>query len=206
MTPAHQPPDHQSPDRHNERGFTLVELTVSIAVFIVVITIALGQMTSGVAQTRNVDSATNRASSARVVVDSLVGELRQAWTGTSSLAPITSASSTAITFHSPDRRSPASLRRIQYRLTAGTLERSEVVSTNTGAAPWTFPVAAVVWQPVLSNITNTDLFVYLTSTGAVVSSPAQTISAITLHFDIPSTITRGTDSMYRTRVDIRGSH
>jgi prepilin-type N-terminal cleavage/methylation domain-containing protein len=187
----------------DDRGFTLIEVTISIAIFVVVMTLALGQMTAGITQTRRVDQATQRASAVRLVLDGIVGELRQASTGEASLPVIVSRSSTALTFYSLDRQTPAHLRRISYRLTGRTLERSEIVSTNSGTAPWTMPSTADRFTPVINDVSNTDIFVYLTSTGAIVTSPSQTVSAVTLHIDVPSGLNSSVESIYRTRVDIR---
>ncbi len=190
--------------RRDDGGFTLVELTVSIAIFIVVMSIALGEISNGVARSRKVDLAANDDATARLVVDGIVREIRQASTGDPALAVVTAISATSITFHTPDAKQPKHLRRITYRLVAGVLQRSEVVSSNTGAAPWVFPATAVNWRNVLANVTNTDLFTYWTSgSPPTVAVTPSAVSSVSLHIDVRSRLSSAVNSIYRTGIDIR---
>ncbi len=198
-------PANDSRAARDDRGFTLVELTVAIAVFVVVMTIALGEMTAGISRTRNVDTATNTASTTRIAVEALVREIRQASNGGDSLvAAVESMSATSITFNTPDKVTPKHLRKVAYQLVAGRLQRSESISTNTGSGPWVFPAAAPAWKDVVLNITNTDIFTYWTSGSP--RAPATTpgaVSSVSFHLDVRSSLSGTVDSIYRTGIDLR---
>ena len=86
---------------------------------------------------------------------------RRAIAGDTSLARISTATSTQLTFLSPDRAQPMRLRRIAYQVTGGQLQRAIATSTNT-AAPWTIPTLSAWSAPLVRSIvtTGTPVFRY----------------------------------------------
>lgn len=143
---------HFSSDRlASEAGIGLIELVVAMALAMMVLSIASLMFTSSWTHTANLEREIVSQTDARAVLAQIDDELRQAYTGQTSLAPVESVTSTSITFYSPNRATTFKLRKITYQLTGTTLTRSEVLSTNT-SAPWSFPGGSPTAITVLSNV------------------------------------------------------
>jgi prepilin-type N-terminal cleavage/methylation domain-containing protein len=130
--------------RRDERGFTLIELTTTLAllgIFLAAVAIMLG---GSIRSSSAVEDQASLQANARAFLDAMSGEIRQAYedststfgSGTSGIWLRSSPTSTAFTFYSPDRQSSFRLNLISYRLTGGTLQRAVIRSTNSGAGPW----------------------------------------------------------------------
>ena len=137
----------------------------------------------------------------RASLDRLTSDLREA-TNAHGTSPVEAATPTTLTFDSPDRATPYHLRRISYRLTGGTFQRSTLVSTSTGTWPWTFPAAPAPWTTELDSITNTDAFTYYDANGAVTTVPSA-IRSVRVSFTVAPHQAQGGSSSYNALITIR---
>jgi prepilin-type N-terminal cleavage/methylation domain-containing protein len=154
-----------------QSGFTLVELSVTVALLMLVLVPTLMSLSSSERSTGDLRKSTEARAQARHAVDAIARELRQAQTGDPALTAVTSISPTAITFHSPDKSTPFRLRRITYQITGTALTRSEAWSTNAGTPPWTFgPATAPV--AVIENVRAGSSFTGKTRSGTPTSLAA----------------------------------
>lgn len=190
------------PKQSNERGFTLVEVMISLSIFVAVMALIFAQLSNSVAQTASIDQATVANSTARLAMDVMTRELRQASTGDETLSPVETISATGLTFYTPDRQEPVHLRKISYRVVAGALERSEVTSTNSGTAPWSFPVTTASFVPVFRGVTNTNVFSYEADFG-VPAITAGSVKVVRLNFELKSGVTKPAVVVFTTDVNIR---
>ncbi|MCU1379257.1 MAG: hypothetical protein JWN29_2240 [Acidimicrobiales bacterium] len=126
---------------NDERGFTLTEVAVACALIGILLISMLRFFDSAVSGAADLQSSTQQHADARLAIDRLVRELRQAYTGDPTLAPLTVGPRT-LSFYSPDTATPFHLRRIKYRLQDNQLQRSVTVSTDTdGTTTWHFGAA-----------------------------------------------------------------
>jgi prepilin-type N-terminal cleavage/methylation domain-containing protein len=149
----------------DERGFSLVEITIGVALLAMLFALATMILQSTIARSSTLTEQATLEVQGRAVVDTIASDLRQAVCfGTT--PPIVTATTTALTFYTPDRGTPYHMRELYYTLSGGTLTRQAAVSTNTSAnATWgtmTLGTAATA----LSSISSTTAFGYLDSTGA----------------------------------------
>jgi hypothetical protein len=96
------------------------------------------------------------------------------------------------------------LRRISYRLVNGQLQRSVTLSSNTGAAPWTFPAASGPWQRRLDSIVNDAVFSYADSTGAATTDPAK-VKTVTITVTVATYAAKARQATYTTAVTLRAA-
>ena len=185
-----------------DHGFTLVETMVALSIFVAVMTLIFGQLTSGVQRTSDIDQATMANTSARLVLEALTVELRQASTGDTALPTIPQLASSAITFYTPDRSDPMHLNKVSYRLNGTVLERRAAASTNTGSSPWIFPTTTPTWIPVLSGLVNTNLFTFHGASGAAVTDSGS-VRVIVVHFVLGSGLTNPVQIPYNVEVSLR---
>lgn len=182
-------------------GFTLIELLVSI-VFIGMLFAAFSMVfTSALHHNDEVMEESTIQAEVRAAIDTLAGELRQAYTGDDLVAPIESIGATGLTFVSPDRASPFHLRRISYRVNGGTLERAVAVSTDTDGPPWSIP-ALGEWAPIVRSVANSTLFTYLDASGTVTTNPAA-VRTVAVTISVTTTTSGGRDFTYQTNVTLR---
>jgi prepilin-type N-terminal cleavage/methylation domain-containing protein len=164
-----------------ERGFTLIELLVAMPMLVILLaglSLTLIQLMRSSGQTQQL---TTLQTEARSTLATLQTDIRQAFSGDGT-PPIVTATATSITFQSPDRsptttsgssQSSFHLRKIVYSLSGGTLSRQFMTSTNVfpTAPPWTWPGSYSTLVPVISSVTNTDVFSYYTVAGAQAVPP-----------------------------------
>ncbi len=169
-----------------ERGFTMVELLVAMPIMLVVmggLVLMLTTITHWSSQTQEEVSLQTEA---RAALNRLEAEIRGTFVGDGT-NPIVSATSTAITFDTPDTYATTisgstensfHLLQVSYRISGGTLQRQFKTTTNTypGAlgtsggwqwgslGSWSTEVGSV------NSITNTDVFSFYTAAG-VQSTP-----------------------------------
>jgi type II secretory pathway pseudopilin PulG len=136
----------------DDAGTSLVEVLVATLVLGLALALSGGVLLSGLARTDELGDRVQAQADARVALDMMRTELRQAYTGTTATAPVAALTTTTITFYSPDRSTPFRLRKVSYRLSGEVLERSVALSTTTTGPPWTFGVASA-WRPVLRDVT-----------------------------------------------------
>jgi len=148
-----------------EGGFTLIELSVTMAVlgiFLAAVALVLG---GAIRNSSQVEDAAITQTEARSAVDGLAAELRQAYTDSAlGTYAIQTATSSTLTFYTPDRRSsPMHVRRVSYRVSGGELQRAFATSTNTVAGPpWPNIAAANLgsYKRLVGTVTNTTPFTY----------------------------------------------
>lgn len=188
--------------RQDEAGFTLVELLVAMSIFTVVMALTFTNLTRAMQRTSDLDAGNVAAGQSRAAFDQLTSDLRQAASLSPGVATIESIGPTTLTFLSPDRSTPVRMRRISYRLNAGTLERAMEVSTNDSAAPWVFPGAPPVWTEQITKVNNSTIFTGLTSAGAATTNGAA-IRRIRVLVQQASAINAGTQTRFETKVTLR---
>ena len=110
----------------------------------IVLLLVYGTLNTGVRQAADVEARLQIEADVRLAADTFERDLRQAHTGDASLNRIASMAAAQITFYSPDRATPYHLRKISYRMTGTTLQRSVTTSTDTDGFPWVFPHGGAV--------------------------------------------------------------
>jgi prepilin-type N-terminal cleavage/methylation domain-containing protein len=188
--------------RHtDEGGFTVPELLVGMVILAIVL-MGFGQVLMNTSKTSNrIEEQAMLQNDVRSALDRLTSDLREA-TNAHQTSPVGAATTTTLTFDSPDRSTPFHLRRISYRLTGGRLERSTITSTNTGAWPWTFPLTPGAWIPQLSSIQNGAVFTYYDENGAVTTDP-NAVHSVRVTLAVKPTQTQAATSTYSALVTIR---
>jgi prepilin-type N-terminal cleavage/methylation domain-containing protein len=186
-----------------ERGFTFVEMVVALALTGILVSAFMGTLASTMHWGGEVEERSVLQAEARAAVDGLAAELRQSYTGDTT-ALVETATPTALTFNSPDRLTPMHLRKIAYRLSGGELQRSVTTSTNTGAAPWTFPAQQGAWVGRLDSIVNAALFSYTDSSGVATADPAK-VKTVTITVTLATHGSHDRQATYRTAVTLRGA-
>jgi Tfp pilus assembly protein PilW len=149
----------------DDAGFSLLEVIIAASLLLLATVPVYRFFDSSVKQVNAVQGMIEEQAKARIAITSLENDLRNAFTGSTTLARIDAISATSITFYAPDRATPMTLRKISYRLSGGTFQRWLLSSSNTlTGAPytWTFPVTAapMPWNTVVRGVTNTAVFVY----------------------------------------------
>jgi prepilin-type N-terminal cleavage/methylation domain-containing protein len=145
-------------------GFTLSEMLAALALIGAMFAMFAAVVSSTIKHDSEVREQTTLQTEVRAAIEMLAGELRQAYSGDDTVAPLESISATQITFLSPDRAQPFHMRRISWRLASGKLERAFAASTDTDGAPWTIS-ALGGWARRAGSITNTTLLTYRDSAG-----------------------------------------
>lgn len=148
----------------DERGFSLVEITIGVALLAMLFALCTMILQSTIARSSTLTEQATLEVQGRAVVDTLASELRQAsCLGTT--PPVVTATTTALTFYSPDRGSPYHMRELFYSLSGGKLTRQVALSANTSSsASWgtmTLGTAATA----LSSVSSTTAFDYFDGSG-----------------------------------------
>ena len=172
------------------RGFTLVELAVAMPIMLVIMGGLVVMLTTVTHWTSETQEETTLQTEARGSLNRLEAEIRGAFIGQGSNIPFVSATSTSITFDTPDSASTTvtgtpptessfHLMQVSYRISGGTLQRQFETTTNTYPGSltggWTWGSLSS-WATVVgsvNSVTNTDVFSYY-------QSPAQGSAAPTL--------------------------
>jgi prepilin-type N-terminal cleavage/methylation domain-containing protein len=197
--------------RRDDAGFSIVEMAVATAVFSIVMTVIFGTVINVVNASNTFKERTQQQAETRLAVDTLVRDLRQAYTGKSTLASVEVSGIATITFYSPDRATDFHLRKITYTLPVGSTILSRSVTTSINAASgvvglsaaWNFTGAPTATAPVLTGVTNTTLFLYKNQLNGTptTSYPLRAIQIDLLIDQSPTT--SPTPQTYHTQVDLR---
>jgi prepilin-type N-terminal cleavage/methylation domain-containing protein len=192
--------------RRDDGGFSLVELSVAIAVFSIVITVIFGTVLNVMSASNTMQERTAEQAETRLAIDTLMRELRQAYQ-TPGTASVLTMTATQIVFYSPDRDTDFHLRKLTYNMAGGVLTRTVDTTTNrllavTGGVAWAFPNTPTS-SVVLTGITNATLFTYKDQNNAVATTGA-TLRSIVIDFVIDRTPNAPPAAQpYHTQVDLR---
>jgi type II secretory pathway component PulJ len=184
-----------------EGGYSIVELLIGFIFIGLLFSLFATVVSSALRHGDEVEEQTTLQVEARAAVDTLAAELRQAYTGDDTVAPIESIGANTITFLSPDRQEPFHLRRISYRLQSGVVERAQAVSTDTDGYPWTIP-ALGAWHGKVGSVVGSTLFTYYDADGAVTATPAS-VSTIAIAVTVATATSPDRQYTYRTSVSLR---
>jgi Tfp pilus assembly protein PilW len=202
--------------RRDDSGFTLVEAVIAMALLLlatVTIYTAFGRSGQEISV---VQGMVESQADARGALAAMSAELRNAFTGVDTTNRIEALSATGITFYTADRDTPMSLKKVIYRVTGTTLERSVLEGTDTDASAtkyvWSFPGTPATFKPVLTGLTNASgLFVYYGADNVVISPTAPGAAAnvrlveVTLQVRDPKAKTTQKAETYKTTVRLRGA-
>lgn len=184
-------------------GFTLIEMVVSIAVLGIFFAAFSTVVGSSIIHGSEIQEQAVLQTEVRAAVDRLAADLRQSTNaGDTSLARISTATGTQLTFISPDRAQPMHVRRIAYQVTGGQLQRALATSTST-AAPWTIP-ALGGWSTLFRSVVTTGIpvFSYFDGNGAS-TAVATNVRTVRIHVAVATATAPGRQLTYDTRVTLR---
>ena len=193
-------------------GFTLIEMLMAL-IIMGILTSAFGTVvTAMITHSTEITGESVLQNEARTSIDGLAREIRQAYIGDGSNG-IESISGTAITFDSPDSSTPFHLRRISYRLNAGSIERQLTTSTNTDGTvpgsgpPWTWGTVGP-WVKVIEFVRNPSIFTgYSDYTGSpqVTTNVAADVRAVAFNVVVATPGARGKQFTYAGSASVRSS-
>jgi prepilin-type N-terminal cleavage/methylation domain-containing protein len=188
-----------------EDGFTLPELLVVMSLLGVLFGAFAMTMGTTIRIGGEVEAVSVTQTEVRSAVDTLAADLRQAYSGSSAVAPIESMSASAIQFFSPDRQLPFHLRRIGYQVASGQLQRRTAVSTDTDGYPWTMNPASISsapWIRQADSLTSTSVFTYVDEDGKSTAVPAN-VRTIRISVTVAPQTTPTRTFTYQTSVKLR---
>lgn len=193
--------------RHPRRedGFSLPEMIVAMALLGVLFAAFALTMGTTVRIGGEVEANSSVQAEVRAAVDTLAADLRQAYSGSASVAPIESIGASSIQFFSPDRQQPFRLRRIGYQVAAGKLQRRMAISTDTDGYPWTMnpaSMASAPWITQARSLSSTSVFTYLDANGATTTNPAS-VRTVGISVTVAPITSPTRDFTYRTSVKLR---
>jgi len=191
-----------------EHGFTLVELTTTLAVlgiFFAAVALVLG---GAIRNSSQVEDQSVTQSEARAAVDTLSGELRQAYSDSTlpgTPYAIQTWTGTTLTFYTPDRQDPMHVRLVSYRLNSGEVQRAFATSTNTGSGPWTGVAAGNLgtYQTLVGTVTNATLFTYWQSDGVTAATSLANLAYVRITVTVSPRGSQGKTSTYVVNASLR---
>jgi prepilin-type N-terminal cleavage/methylation domain-containing protein len=195
--------------RRSDDGFTLVEVVVAMALLLVISTTVFRAFASSTRTVTSLQTMIEAQGKARIALADLQADLRNAYSGSDTVARVVSMGAATITFTSADRETPLHLRRITYALSSGVLTRAVETSTNTYTAQgmtWTWPAGSPTAIAVANGVQNTTLFVFKDATGVVTTDVAKVrLVEVTLTVKDPTAKANQLAETYSTSVRIRGT-
>ena len=187
----------------HERGYTMIELLAAMFILTVGVLVSWSAiMTTTVKSAGRAQQLADLQTEVRVAVNTLAADLRQAQCKDTTTLPVSTSTSTQVTFYSPDRLTPYHLRQVSYRLSSGQLQRAVATSTNTGGPPWTLP-ALGAWSTLASGITSTSIFTYKNAANQTTTTPSQVASANVNLVIAPPIGVGGAGATYQTNIALR---
>ena len=186
-----------------EDGVSVIEMLVSMAVLGIFFATFATVVGSSIRHGSEIQEQAILQTEVRSAVDKLVADLRQSTNaGDTSLARISTATATQLTFISPDRAPTMHVRRIAYQVTGGQLQRAIATSTST-ASPWTIP-ALGAWATLVRSVVGTTIpvFSYFDANGAS-TAVAANIKTVRIHVALQTATAPGRQLVYDTRVTLR---
>jgi len=187
----------------DQAGATLPELLAAMFILTVGVMVSWSAiMQTTTKTTGRAQELANLQTEVRSAVNTLAADLRQADCITDPGQPVTTSSTTQVTFYSPDRLTPYHMRQVSYRLSAGTLQRAIATSTNTNGPPWTLP-ALGSWNTLVRRVTNASIFTYKDAANNATTNPAAVASSQLTLVIQPSPGNGGAATTYSTNIALR---
>jgi prepilin-type N-terminal cleavage/methylation domain-containing protein len=186
--------------RRGQGGFTVIELIISMALIGAVFAIYSVTMSSTIRTSTEVQENSELQGEVRAAVEGIARDLRQAYTGNGSPG-LETMTATQIQFLSPDRQTPYHLRRINYRLSSGELQRASATSTNTGNPPWAFP-ALSTYVTEVGSVVGTTLFTYYNAEGTQTTTAAD-VAGVKIKVTVANPKAPSRHFTYETSVGLR---
>jgi prepilin-type N-terminal cleavage/methylation domain-containing protein len=186
-----------------EHGFTLVEMTATLAVLGIFFAAVSLVLSGAIRNSSQVEDQAVTQNEVRAAVDTLSGELRQAYSD-STLAgspyAIQTWNGTTLTFYAPDRQSPMHMRLVSYRLSGGELQRAFAISTNTATVgPWTWSGGAPTlggYKRLVGTVTNSTVFTYWQSDGVTAATSLGNLAFVRITVTVSPRGSQGKTSTY----------
>jgi len=188
-----------------EDGFSLSEMLAAMGLLGVLFAAFALTMGTTLRVSGEVESTSATQADVRAAVDTLAADLRQAYSGNSSVAPLESISASAIQFFSPDRQQPFHLRRIGYQVSGGNLQRRTATSTDTDGYPWTMnpaSMASAPWHTQADSLVSSTVFTYLDANGASTLTPAS-VRTVVISVTVAPLTNTARQFTYQTSVKLR---
>ena len=194
--------------RSDESGFTLIEVIIASAILLLATTTIYRVFNSSSKSVAMLQNMVVEQAKARTALATVQSDLRNAFSGSDTVAQISTLGPTTMTFTAADRTTPIHLRRITYTLASGVLSRSSLTSTNTyttSPMAWTWPGTTPTAVPLVSGVSNTTVFVFKDASGAVTATPANvTLVEITLTVKSTTATASQNPETYTTSIRMRG--
>jgi prepilin-type N-terminal cleavage/methylation domain-containing protein len=184
-----------------QSGFTLTEMLVAMIFIGVLFAVFATVVSSTIRHNDEIEEQTVLQAEARGAIDQIAQDLRAAYTGDDTVAPIESLSATQITFLSPDRKTPMHLRRVSYRLSGGTLQRRQAISSDTDGAPWVIPTLPS-WGTRVQRVVNSTVFTYYDEDGVVTNVPAN-VATVGITVTVATATSSTRQFTYQSSVSLR---
>jgi type II secretory pathway pseudopilin PulG len=166
--------------RRDERGFTVVEAVIAVALTLLITTTALSVLDRAYANNDKIQKKTDAQSQGRQAIDGVTRVLRSQVCANSSITPVVSASGTAVTFYAdfsdadptdiPERHT------ISLNTTTGVLTDQRIVGGGTADNPTytATPTTRVLATGISAINATTPVFQYFAYSSAAV--PAATVA------------------------------
>ena len=161
------------------RGFSLLEVMVSLGITAIIFTIATTALSSMLSNTRARQGQALALERVVKVVDYVTGLLREAQPSPTGAVPIVSATNTSIAFYAS--RSGSQIQKIRFFLNGTTLQQGVIEPyVNPIGTPPTYPVGNEQITTLLQNVSSTSIFSYYTSTYTGTQAAMNPITASTI--------------------------
>lgn len=185
-------------------GFTLMELLVAMGLIGIMAALFSTVISSAIRHDAVIQESSSLEDEVRGAVNDMSKELRQAYTGDSTIPPIESMSSTSIQFLSAGNGDPFPVRRIGYQLSGGYLQRRIVVSSDTDGPPWVIG-ALPAWGNRVGSITSATLFTYYDVNGTQIVNMANVsqVHTVTIALTVTTKTLPTRQLSYTTSVTLR---
>ena len=141
----------------NQKGFTIIELIISISIFTVLIFVVLGLFLNVFSQPEQNIIAMDMIDQACIITSGFTNEIRNAAVGNDGSYPLNQASNSEIIFYSNYGSSGTAVNRIRYYLSNNNLYKGVVVPTG---SPLVYNLALETVTTLMSGLENASAPVF----------------------------------------------
>jgi len=141
----------------NLKGFTIIELIISISIFAVLIFVVLGLFLNVFSQPEQNMIAIDTIDQARIVASGFTNEIRNAAVGNDGSYPVNQASNSEIIFYSNYGSSGTAVNRIRYYFSNNNLYRGVVAPAG---SPLAYNLASETVTTLISGLENASVPVF----------------------------------------------